>query len=53
MRTRQKRELQQKAHCDSIPCECGRNYSGESSTTLAARIREHKHNLKDSLIHHA
>jgi predicted GIY-YIG superfamily endonuclease len=50
-RTRPKRDPQQMAHCVySIPCECGRSYIGETGRPLAARIREHRHNLKEGLL---
>jgi hypothetical protein len=29
-----------------IPCECGRDYIGETGRLLCVRVREHKHNLK-------
>jgi hypothetical protein len=51
MRTRPGRDPQNTAHCVySIPCECGRNYICETSKPLAARIREHGHNLTEVLL---
>jgi hypothetical protein len=51
MKTRLKRDLQQVAQCiHSIPCECGRSYTGETGRPLAVRLREHRHNLKEDLL---
>jgi hypothetical protein len=42
---------QQTAQCVySIPCECGRNYIGETGRPLAVHLREYRHNLKESLL---
>jgi hypothetical protein len=27
----------------SIPCECGRSYTGERGRPVAVRLREHRH----------
>jgi hypothetical protein len=32
------------------PCECGRSYIGETSSPLAVRLREHRHNLQLGLL---
>jgi hypothetical protein len=29
-----------------IPCECGRDYVGETGSLLVVRLKEHKYNLK-------
>jgi hypothetical protein len=51
VKTRPERGLQQTAQCVcSIPCECGRRYIGETERTLAVRLRENKHNLKEGLL---
>jgi hypothetical protein len=51
VRTRPERDLQSTAHCIfSIPCECGRNYICETGRLQATWIREHRHNLKESLL---
>jgi hypothetical protein len=34
----------------SISCGCGRSYIGETGRLLAVQLREHRHNLKDSLL---
>jgi hypothetical protein len=34
----------------SIPCECGRSYTGETSRPLAVWLREHRHNLEEGLL---
>jgi hypothetical protein len=34
----------------SIPCECGRNYIGETSRPLTIHIQEHRHNLEKGLL---
>jgi hypothetical protein len=51
VRTRPKSDPQQTANCVySIPCEYGRNYTGETGRPLAVCIHEHRHNLKQSLL---
>jgi predicted GIY-YIG superfamily endonuclease len=51
MKTRPERDPLQTAHCIySIPCECGRSYIGETGRPLAVRLREHRHNLQQSLL---
>jgi predicted GIY-YIG superfamily endonuclease len=51
MATRPERDPQQTAQCIySIPCECGRNYIGETSRLLAVRLREHRQNLQQGLL---
>jgi hypothetical protein len=51
MKTRPEREPVQMAQwIYSIPCECGRSYTGETGRPLAVRLREHRHNLKDGLL---
>jgi hypothetical protein len=53
MKTKQ-RDMQQTAQCIySIPCECGRSYIGETGRSLAVRLREHRHNLKEGLLEEA
>jgi predicted GIY-YIG superfamily endonuclease len=48
MRTRPKRDTRRTTQCVySIPCECGRTYNGETGRLLSARLREHRHNLKE------
>ena len=48
MKTRIERDPRQTAQCAySIPCECGRNYIGQTDRSLAVRLREHRHNLKE------
>jgi hypothetical protein len=47
MKTRPERDPQQTAQC---VCECGRSYIGETGRPLAVRFREHRHNIKDSLL---
>jgi predicted GIY-YIG superfamily endonuclease len=50
MKTRPDRDPLQTAQCVySIPCECGRSYIGETGRPLAARLREHSHNLKEGV----
>jgi hypothetical protein len=34
----------------SIPCECGRSYTGETGRPLAMQLREHRQNLKEGLL---
>jgi hypothetical protein len=60
MKTRSERDPLQTAQCIySIPCECGRNYIGETGRPLAVRLREQRHSLqqglleKSKLVHHA
>jgi predicted GIY-YIG superfamily endonuclease len=51
VKTTPKRELQRMTHCVyNIPCECGRNYIGETGRPLSVRLREHKHILKEGLL---
>jgi predicted GIY-YIG superfamily endonuclease len=51
MKTRPERDPQQTAQCIySIPCESGRSYIGETGRSLAVRLREHRHNLKQGLL---
>jgi predicted GIY-YIG superfamily endonuclease len=51
MKTRPERDPQRTAQCIcSIPCEYGRMYIGETGRPLAVRLREHRHNLKESLL---
>jgi hypothetical protein len=33
-----------------IPCQCGREYIGETGRPLNIRIREHKYNLREGSI---
>jgi hypothetical protein len=43
--------MQQVAECVySIPCECGRSYTGETGRPQAVQLREHRHNLKVGLL---
>jgi hypothetical protein len=50
MKTRPDRDPQQTAQfVYNIPCECDRSYIGETGRPLAARLREHSHNLKKGL----
>jgi hypothetical protein len=50
MKTTSERNTQQTARCVySIPCECGRNYIGETGGPLAGRLHEHMYNLKGLL----
>jgi predicted GIY-YIG superfamily endonuclease len=50
-RTRPHREVQDMRQCIySIPCECGRCYTGETGRPLGIRIREHMNNLKQGLM---
>jgi hypothetical protein len=50
-RTWPKRDQQQTAQrVHSIPCECGRNYIGETGRLLAVRLREHRHNLQQGFL---
>jgi predicted GIY-YIG superfamily endonuclease len=47
VRTRPKSDPQQMANCVyTIPCECDKNYIGETGRPLVVRIPEHRHNLK-------
>jgi hypothetical protein len=51
IKTRPERGPQQTAQCAyNIPCKCGRKYIGETGRPLAVRLREHRHNLKESLL---
>jgi predicted GIY-YIG superfamily endonuclease len=51
MKTRPEGSPLQTAQCIySIPCECGRSYIGETGRSLAVRLREHRHNLKEGLL---
>jgi hypothetical protein len=34
----------------SIPCDCGRSYSGETSRSLEVRIKEQKYDLAQDLL---
>jgi hypothetical protein len=50
MKTGLERDLQQTAQCIySIPCECGRSYTGKTSRPLAVWLREHRQNLQQGL----
>jgi len=41
------RDPQQKVHCVcNTPCECGRNYVGETGRLLVVWLREHRQNIK-------
>jgi hypothetical protein len=60
MKTRLEGDPQQTAqYIYSIPCECGRSYIGETGRSLAVRLHECRHNLKEGLLekskfaHHA
>jgi hypothetical protein len=45
------KSVQQNKQCVySIPCDCGRCYSGEISRPLEVRIKDHKYNLTQSLL---
>ena len=33
-----------------IPCECGRDYNGETGRLLGVRWKEHKHNLEEEIV---
>jgi hypothetical protein len=51
MKTRLERHPQQVAQCIySIPCECGRSYTGETGRLLAMLLREHRYDLKVGLL---
>jgi hypothetical protein len=51
MKTRPERGPLQAAQCIcSVPCECGRNYIGETGRPLTVRLREHRHNLQQGLL---
>jgi hypothetical protein len=51
MKTRPEREPQQMARCIySIPCECGRSYSGKTGRPLATQLSEHRHHLKEDVL---
>jgi hypothetical protein len=50
MKSRPEGDPQQTAQCVyRIPYECGRSYIGETGRTLAVRLPEHRHNLKQGL----
>jgi hypothetical protein len=50
-KTRPERDLQQMPQgVYSIPCEYGRSYIGQTGRSLAMRLREHSHNLKEGLL---
>lgn len=45
--TRPERDIQQRRQCVySIPCDCGKCYTGQTGRPLEFRIKNHKHNLK-------
>jgi hypothetical protein len=51
MKTRPERDPLQMVQCIyCIPCECGRNYIGETGRPLAVWLREHRHNLQQGLL---
>jgi hypothetical protein len=51
MKTRPERDPQQVTCCVcSIPCECGRRYTGKTGRLLAMRLHEHTHNVKEGLL---
>jgi hypothetical protein len=51
MKTRWERDPRQTGQCIySIPCECGRTYTGEIGRPLAVWLREHEHNIKEGLL---
>jgi hypothetical protein len=51
MKTRPEGDPQQTAQCIcSVPCECGRSYTGERGRPAAVRLREHRHNLQQGLL---
>jgi hypothetical protein len=46
-----KKELRDKPQCICrIPCECGREYVGETSGRLGVCIREHKYNIRQGYL---
>jgi hypothetical protein len=48
MKTGPERDPQQMAQCVcSIPCECGKSYTGETGRPLAVWV--HEHSLKEDL----
>jgi hypothetical protein len=50
MKTTPERDLHETAQCIySSPCECGRSYIVETGRSLAVRLREHRHNLRQGL----
>jgi hypothetical protein len=50
-RTRPYRKVQDMRQCIySIPCECGRQYIGETGRPLGIQIGEHMNNLKQGLM---
>jgi predicted GIY-YIG superfamily endonuclease len=51
MKTRPERDPLQTTQCIySIPCECGRSYIGKTGRSLAVRLHEHRHNLREGLL---
>jgi hypothetical protein len=51
MKTRPKGDPEQMAQCiDSIPCECGRSYIGETGRLLAVQLLEYRHYLTEGLL---
>jgi hypothetical protein len=51
MTTGPERDPQQGTYCVcSTPCECGRSYIGETARSLAMKLHEHTHNVKESLL---
>jgi hypothetical protein len=51
MKTGPERDLQQMTQCVySIPCECGRSYTGKTGRPPAMWLCEHRHNLKEGLL---
>jgi hypothetical protein len=49
MKTRPQRDQQQTAPKHS--CECGGSYISETDSSLAVKILEHSHNIKDGLLY--
>jgi len=48
MRSKPQRDPQQTVHCVcNIPCECDRNYVGETGRLLVVWLREHRQNIKE------
>jgi predicted GIY-YIG superfamily endonuclease len=51
MKTGPARDAQQTKQCVySIPCDCGRCYTGETRRPVKVRIKEHKYNLTQGLL---
>jgi hypothetical protein len=51
MKTRLERDPQRMTQCvHSIPCECGRSYSGKTGRRLAMWLQEHRHYLREGLL---